>query len=197
MSDQVPGSLSEQRTFDSSLQREAELLRETALFDGSPLGRPLLEKQLIFLVLAGFKPVAQVASGHWMEVEGGRKTVADDPREVGSFLKSLGLCYSLSSFDAHATDAIVALQPQLIDEYRHAQDATAVGRLFGYPETAVRAFESGGDALLSSTEQEQLERDAGLPDGLTIFCLSRDHAAEELAVVTSWQEALRAVGLAG
>lgn len=197
MPDQPPGSRSEQQTLNSSLHRKAKLLRETALFDGSPLGQPLLEKQLIFLVLAGLKPVAEVASGHWEEVKGGRKTVADDPLEVGTFFKQLGLSYSLSSFDGHATDAVVALHQHLIKEYRQARGATAVGRLFGYPETAVRAFEAGGDALLSLPEQEQLEHDAGLPDGLTHFCLSRQHAGEELAVVKNWHTALQAVGLVG
>lgn len=74
-------------------------------------------------------------------------------------------------------------------------NSVAVGHLFGYLETAVRAFERGGDALLSSTEQEQLERDANLPEGLTHFCLSREHAVEELAVVKQWHAALQAVGL--
>lgn len=177
------------------LHHKARLLINSPLFDGTPLGHPVLEKQLIFLVLAGLKPVAEVTSGHWVEVERGRKTVADDASEVSTFLKLLGLSHSLSSFDGHATDAIVALRPHLIEEYRQAKGAMAVGRLFGYPETAVQAFEAGGEALLSLAEQEQLEREAGLPDGFTHFCLSREHAVEELAVVKGWYTVLQAVEL--
>lgn len=177
------------------LLAKAQKLKASPLFVNPSTGAELLEKWQIFLVLAGCKPVSEVASGHWVEVPGGRQTVADDPKQVGALLQSLGLHYHLSDLDGHATGAIVALTPETLDKYLHASGSSSVGELFGYPKTAVKAFEQGESALLPVAEQEQREREAGLPDILTTFRLSRNHWADELNVVKAWFNVLSRASL--
>ncbi len=155
----------------------------------------MVEKWDIFLVLAGYKPVSEVASGHWTDIPGGRRTVPDDPELVGAFLRELGLAYHLSNFDGHATDAAVALTAALVEQYVKASGSSAVGTLFGFPASAVRAFAVGESALLSHKEQERYEEEAGLPEVFGMFRLSRKRWRDELDVVKEWYEVLREAGL--
>lgn len=178
------------------LLEAARRLKESPFFVNPSDGVPLVDKQQIFLVLAGYKPVSNVSSGHWVASPAGRRTVADDPNQVGAFLTSLGLAYHLWRFDDHATNAVVALKPELVAHYLDSSDTSTSGRLFGYPDSAVKAFTLGEEALLAPSEQEQCERERDLPDGLACFRLSRAHWADELAVVQQWHTTLRAASLA-
>lgn len=180
---------------DAGLLHKARQLKQSSLFVNPSDGAELLEKQLIFLVLAGCKPVAEVASGHWIDVPGGRRTVADDPGLVGEFLHSLGLFYHLSDFGGRATGATVAVTSETLEQYTRAMGSSNVGKLFGYPDTAVRAFQTGESALLPTGQQELREQEAGLPDTLTMFRLSLDHWAEELEVIEEWYSVLQTAGL--
>ncbi len=175
------------------LSEKARRLLASPLFVG-PTDAALSEKQTIFLVLAGLKPVAEAASGHWVADAHGRHTEPDDPAAVAMFLDSLGLAYRLSQ-DEHATDAMVSLQPSLIEQSAAAaNDLVSMGRLFGYPATAVEAF--GRDHCLPADEQERVEQDAGLDAGFFVgFRFSTQHWQEELAVLQQWNAVLRAYGL--
>lgn len=182
------------------LLRKAKLLKESQLF-ADPSGEgTTYEKQALFLVLAGEKPVGEASSGHWEATGNGRTTVADDPHAVGDFLASLGLAYHLSSFDGHATDALVAADERLLAQYHQADvayDIAEVGRLFGYPETAVAAFAADSEDLLLDYEEIDRQAAAGGIDPLQVsFRLSKAHWADELAVVHRWQTLLIAAGLA-
>ncbi|HEV2403006.1 MAG TPA: hypothetical protein VGS08_02285 [Candidatus Saccharimonadales bacterium] len=190
-------------TKDKKLAEQARLLLASPYFVGTQDGALLAEKQPIFLVLAGLKPLAEASSGHRETTANGRHTAFDDPAAVGSFLRSLGLHYRLRH-DEHATDALVALQPGLLDKYEQAaaDDVTTTGELFGYPKTAVTAMgtyvQTGNETvLLPVQEQDDIERKAGLRDTYFVnFRFSRDHWKDELAICQHWYEVLRTYGLA-
>lgn len=158
---------------DPELQEKATRLKTSRLFVNPSDAVALMDKQLIFLVLAGEKPVAEVSSGHWVDLAGGRTTVADDPDEVGALLTSLGLKFSLTNTDGNALDAIVSLRAEQVDEMVNARDVATAGRLFGYPKTAVLALEQGEDALIPLAEQHRIEAAAGLPPAGAGFSYSR------------------------
>jgi hypothetical protein len=183
----------------AGLLRQVSLLRSSAFFvDPSGPGTNH-EKRDLFLVMCGAKPVSHASSGHWEGTTVGRHTIADDPVMVGEFLSSTGLKFELSSFDGHATDAVVTLDETLRREYREAEargDVSAVGRLFGYPGSAVAAFSIGPSALLSPSEQDERAAEAGISPDIVGFCLSRANWAEELATARRWQELAIAAGLA-
>jgi len=167
---------------NSLLLNASSQLRASRSFCGLTDAYPLSEKQALFLVVAGCKPVAEATSGHWVDTAEGRESIADDPREIAGFLESLGLAYSLKS-DDFGTDAAVARTAETLQEFVAAQDAATVGRLFGYPETAVAAYQRND--LLSEEEQAPVERQAGLPD-ISFFRLSRHNWEAELRTVQAW-----------
>lgn len=185
-------------THDATIPRDNSLLlsassqlRESRFFCGLTDLYALSEKQALFLVVAGCKPVAEATSGHWVETAEGRKSVADDPREIAGFLESLGLSYSLKS-DDFGIDAAVARTAETLQEFVAAQDAATVGRLFGYPETAVAAYQRND--LLSEDEQATVERKAGLLD-ISFFRLFGQNWETELRTVQAWYQVLGKYGL--
>lgn len=183
-----------EQPLDPGILEKAERLLATPLFVGTTDNYRLGEKQMIFLVLAGLKPVSEAASGHWVEVPGGRETVADDPDQVGAFLHSLGLAYQLSPLGTHATKALVSLRPDLLTEAERAvaiNDTARYGELFGFPKTAADAFVRGD--ILPEQQQDDLLNKAGITD--SYFCLSAKHYAEEIQVLRQWQDALVQYGL--
>ena len=193
----------EQSTQDP--QREPQLWRKALQLKASPLfvsttdTAPLVEKQAIFLALIGLKPVSEASSGHWVPTRGGRRSVYDAPAAVAAFLESLGLAYHMRQ-DEYATDALVSLQPELLDAYEAAAadgDQVKIGELLGYPETAVAAFAArdqdadGQDLLLPPAEQERIEREVQLPAYMPTFRFSREHWRQEMAVEQRWLSVLR------
>jgi hypothetical protein len=135
---------------------------------------------MIFLVLAGLKPVSEVAAGHWVQTPTGRRTEPDSPTGLGGFLSSLGLAYDLTPND-HITVALVSRSRAVLNQYLHVQSQRLeAGLLLGYPHSAVTAFVNG--RLMSFEQQEHLVRDAGLAQWVH-FRLSKMHANEELEVV--------------
>jgi len=95
-------------------------------------------------------------------------------------------------FDSDGTTmAVVARRPQLVQAYMKAQDDKTRGLLFGYPKTAVQAFDSGD--VLAVEQQRDLLQAEGLPDAS--FALSRQHWREELAVLYQWYDMLKAYGI--
>jgi hypothetical protein len=167
-------------------------LLSSLFFAGTTDAAALTDKQAVFLVVAGAKPVAEAASGHWLTTASGRAVVADDPKAVANFLKSLGLAYQISG-DGQATVAAVALRPDLVQAYLDARGDFAIGQLLGYPETAIAAYAQGD--CLTIPEQEAAQQTAGMPPDFLPFRFSRDHWQEELLVATDWFELLRTYGL--
>jgi hypothetical protein len=177
------------------LARKAELLKAAPLFVDR--GGGYHQKQILFLVLAGAKPVGEAVSGHMVRVGDRGHSVADDPKLVGEFLTSIGLEYDLSSFDGRATDALVSLDRRLLRQYQAAEegDYATAGRLFGYPDSAVTAFAAGLDRLLSQNNQARYATEAGIDPAVLMYRLSQENWAEELKVAARWQQLLRLADL--
>jgi hypothetical protein len=174
---------------DGDLTGKASRLKASSCFTGLTQTYALYEKQMILLASAGYKPVSEANSGHWHNTAVERWSVPDAPEEVAALLTSLGLAYELS-VQGHVAVAAVSLQAELIAEYHRTSSEAAIGRLFGYPETAVKAFEAGESLPLG--EQRSRMRGAGLPDYFTPFRFSRGFWQDELAVVREWLGVLSA-----
>jgi hypothetical protein len=174
----------------TDLQTKIEQLRNSSYFVTTNDNGALVEKQSILLVLCQKKPAAEATTGRRVEVEQGSHSMPEDHAELGSFLTDLGLVFSLRS-DEFATDAIVALDQSLVDEFLQAADnAVAVGRLFGYPQTAIDAFASG--TLMSFEDQDALMESHSLPFFMPQFRLSQDYAQDEIKVLQDWHHTLQA-----
>jgi|GEM_PF-1233212 len=188
------------------LAEKADALRASSLFTNPSHDSEMAEKQSIFLVLAGLKPVSKASSCHWEPTQNGRRTVFDDPKEVAAFLESLGLSYQLRH-DEHATDALISLNAELLVEYSRAtgianeESYSTVGKLFGYPATAAEAFAhyAVGDEekyLLAAEEQDKIEHEGGLGEKYCVnFRFSKAHWPEELKTCLQWQEVLQLYSL--
>ena len=174
----------------NGLTAKIEILRNSPLFINPSDDYAMNEKQQILLVLTGHKPVSEVASGHWEPTETGRQTVPDDSTKVSELLESLGLAYHLRPSE-HALDVTVSLDPALVTEYEQADEATNVGRLFGYPETAIAAY--GTDDIMPIDEQDKITEEAGLGDW-SPFRFSRDHWQDELALTQEWYGVIQQYG---
>lgn len=189
---------------DPALANKAEQLLESPYFVVDN-GASLYEKQLIFYVLAGIKPVSEVGSYHmeWLSPTYGESR-GDDQAEVAAFLASLGLHYAFKlPYDGTVT---VSLREELIRAAQaidiHGDEATIYrkyGELYGYPKTAVDAavaeWAYDRPSLLSIEEQRQIEDKSGLPRDSFIFRFSKADWKEELETVRQWYAVLTAYGM--
>jgi hypothetical protein len=151
----------------------------------------LRERQTLFLVAAGLKPVGEVTSAHVVQVAGGRQLCPDDPAQVSDLLTTLGLAHSVEPSDS-AVRAVVSRRRDLVERYLAATDDAMVGALLGYPRSAV-----AGCIRDDRLEQSQLtdvlvaERLEQIPG----FWLSHDHWRGELGTLHLWREILNRYGL--
>lgn len=174
-------------SLDPNLETKARLLRSSPLFNRRGNNDPLVEKKLLFLALAGAKPVSAAGSSHWVTTERGGRAAPDDPVEVGDLLQRLGLCYEIEVRET-VTMAYTSLERTSLSDFLAVRnDHREAGRWFGYPMTAVDAFVSG--TLMESEEQVAVIGVFGLPVFQT-FRLSRDHAAAEIEVMRQWWQLL-------
>jgi hypothetical protein len=172
------------------LAQSAMILRESTHFVGHAELAPLIDKQSIFLVLAGKKPVSEATSSRWIETERGAYAEPDDVHELQAFLDSLGLASYIRTGE-FSTNALVSFDPANLDAYLVAEktdNAIAIGRLFGYPQTAAEAFIH--DASLDMEQQDALLEAAGIPLMMPTFRFSVAHAQQELAVQEDWYRTL-------
>jgi hypothetical protein len=184
---------------DLELKKKAQLLKESYLFTDLSPAMSQLKKQVIFLVLAGLKPVGETTSSHWAGAERGKVSASDNPVAVANFLDSLGLASRIAISNSY-TLAQMSLESRLIEEYDSTENLPVplmyerVGRLFGYPQTAAAAFAAhtvGQDSLLSGDEQSAIETQSGIPLSFGVsFRLSRSHWREEIEVMRQWADAL-------
>jgi len=169
----------------SSLQSVANQLLATPLFTGNTDLDRLTSKQMIFLVAAGMKPLSEVASLHFEETERGKEAKGDDPEAVKAFLGTIGLSSSVEAGEA-ITRAVVSNNPEIISDFTDKKKPE--GKLFGFPESSIEAFESGSS--MGIEEQEKLQAEAGIPESFTPFRLSMDNYEEELKLMKSWYQLL-------
>jgi hypothetical protein len=197
------GGLEERERLDEC----ARVLKESDLFVGNSDLDRMIDKQLLFLLLSGEKKVCEVYSGHWENVEGGRKAVADDPEKVKKLLDDLGLKYKLTVLEDIVV-AIVAKDEKYIDIFLHG-DGEEQGVALGYPVTAARAWREHGkmglkgwetseeSPLLTADEHdEKVEKieDEGVRK-LAHFRLSKKNYEGELKTVERWGKLLGRYGL--
>jgi hypothetical protein len=211
-----------QSKLDPELLAKAELLKVSHYFaiegDSS-----LVEKQFIFHVLAGIKPVSEVGSYHteWLSSTEGEGR-GDDLAGVEELLKSLGLRYAFKT--PYDGEVAVSLSQDLIDKHQEMEQRIAsfrplattrnwhtlsrgneaytyrtAGQLYGYPETAVDAalteWAYDKPSLVSNGEQDRITRESGLPPEAFFFRFSKAHWMEELATVREWWVVLEAYGM--
>lgn len=175
---------------DQRLEDIAQRLYSSELFVGTPENGTLFEKQNIFLVCGGQKPVGFVSSSHKKDLGGGLyEYEADDTQFVSTFLSSLGL-YSTVFADTHTTDATVSLKNEYLKELQdHPDDHRLAGALYGYPESAVEAFLAPNKSLLlPDEEQDKVFMANKIPITFPNFKMSIAHYNEELQVVKRWYE---------
>jgi hypothetical protein len=113
--------------------------------------------------------------------------VPENHQNLSTFLTKLGLAFSLRS-NEYATNAVIALEQLLIDQFIQAQDAATVGRLIGYPQTAEEAFDA--DTLMDTDEQDALMESYGLSLFMPQFRFSQLHAKDEIKVLQDWHQTL-------
>jgi len=172
--------------------QKADILKQTDHFNSGYYNPGWSEKQAIFLVLAGKKPLGEAASAHYV-IEGTTATATpDDHAAVGELLSRLGLAYALTDRFGF-TIATVSLDQPLVDQYVATHDMRIIGKLFGFPATAVAAFDT--NKAMDGDEQDRLLAEAGLANAPGFFRFSKDHAQEELAVVRDWYQTLLAYRL--
>jgi hypothetical protein len=152
------------------LEEVVAKLKQTDLFRHNADNASMLEKQMIFSVLAGIKKVAEVTSCHWEKTENGRKAVADDSQKVGEFLDSLGLKYRFYNSNENFLTGIIAKDQKYIDEWFNGKiTGYEQGVILGYPLTAARAWQEhsdGIDATLSNDFHDELIDKLDVPDGV-------------------------------
>ena len=179
-------------SFAHDLEDKARILRECPYFSTGATNYPLTEKQVLFLALVGFKPVAEALSSHSVETRSGRKSVPDDPAQIRSTLEALGLSFRLA-VEAHATIATVSLHKAVLDLFESSRnDPTVQGLLFGYPASAVAAFTTG--QLMRPEDEDALLQTTRL-SAFAMFRLSQGSSRDELDLLHSWHDTLGRFGL--
>jgi len=178
---------------DQELNRKAKALLDSPFFTNHVDQGYLAEKQCIFLTLCGKKAVSEASSSKWITTKNGGHSEPENEDKLCAFLSSLGLAYSLRN-DEYATNALVSFDQRKITECEQAgDDWVKVGQLFGYPMTAVNAFDK--DTVLDNDKQDILMEKAGLPLYMPQFRFSQDHASEELEVLKDWYTTLKKYNL--
>jgi len=170
---------------DVTLQQKAEHLKKSLLFVRHEEGVTLSEKQDIFLVLAGIKPVSFVCSHQIIETTDGRTARRDNPTAVAKFLDSLGLFYQIET-DEHFTCAHISLDDKLLELMSSLHgDHLQIGLLYGYPKTAAEAFAT--KKTLSEEKTAKLLERAHIPRSFSQFMFSKDYYMEELETLKHWR----------
>jgi len=199
------------------LARKAEAIKNSNLLDGQ-------SKQLIFLVLAGKKPVSEFSLGKQLKNAEGEwihKFEKPDTLEVGKLLSNLGLYYDLKRDYKYPDDGplyyIISLQENLITKFS-PKDSREEGQLYGFPKTVTEAYleadqeslmridtddnmkkqvrKRADKLLISSDEKKTIHEKEGIPESFGFFRYSRAHWQEELAVTKDWYNTLKRYGLA-
>lgn len=180
-------------TTSPELLAKAKLLKDGPFFTATFVvgANSLIEKQQVFLTLAGVKPVSYVSAARWTGDPTKLESTADDKRALGIFLDQLGLAYHLSG-DESETLVVVSKDRSLVEAFLSApdEDNRIRGDLLGYPKTAIE----GAEARDWREDETELLEANGLA-GMVFFRLSQDHYAEELEVIRQWRRILEVYGL--
>ncbi len=144
-------------------------------------------------------------------MERGRRTKhipASTLDTIESSLRQLGLFYSIEFRNTDAgiwqddksdskrlnqiADIYIAKNQATLDDMKQARktnDDMLLGIALGYPESAVRAYSTKNKLMVFELDPETQLSEVGQ---LTYFALSKDNWKNELAVVETWVEAIKA-----
>ncbi len=144
-------------------------------------------KVLALLTYSGNKPVSNFI------------VLSDDREKFLGALNTLGLPYIETPFDKGGVAVEITIGKDLSDIERlveiHRRRATGkddaeVGRLYGFPDTAIEGFIN--NEQLAELPEEIADTDLGRFYTRTIAMrLSKEHWQDELKVVESWMESVR------
>lgn len=180
----------------SSLAAAAEIIRQADILTNEG-------KQYAFLTVAGLKPVSTVDVSPERDLGDGLYTYS--PRQLQTLRDVFGRLQMHQDIDPNGYcnywDTLrvsISRSEALLDTLRNARktrDDYSIGRLYGYPETAVRAY---ADRIMLSWDEQDRYWDifgSGDPEFCIGFRLSREHYVNEIFEVNRWYLLLAQHGL--
>lgn len=179
----------------SSLTDAAEIIRQADILTDSG-------KQYAFLTFAGVKPVSSIHVRPERYLADGLYAYSfRQLRSLGNVSRRLQMyqgvdpndyCNSWSTLEVSISRSEALLD--VLGRATKTRDNYLIGRLYGYPETAVRAYVD--QTMLSWDEQERYWDIFGVGD--SEFCigfrLSREHYMDEIFEVNRWCQLLAQYG---
>ena len=177
----------------SNLQIIAAKLKKMPFFVGTNDLDRMLYKQLLFLVVAGIKPVCQVSAAYWQATTKGGVAKPYERRVIASALEELGLVYHLQS-DRHTLLVTASKEIAFVEKLLNTTDDIEAGKLFGYPATAIAAFPTRDQDCLSIEDQDAILfrlDPAHQFYNLPCFRMSKQHYRMELKAIECWLHVLR------
>lgn len=175
----------------SPLAAAAEIIRQADILTDQG-------KQYVFLTVAGLKPVSTVDVSPERDLGGGLYTYS--PSQLQTLRDICGrlqmhqrvnpddCCVYWDNLQVSISRSRVLLDA--LYNARQARDDYSIGRLYGYPETAARAY---ADRIMLSWDELDRYWDIfgpGDPEFCIGFRLSRKHYIDEIFEVNRWYQLL-------
>ncbi len=139
------------------------------------IGTGVEQKAQLVLVLLGLKPAASLSIFPWNMT----------PLAVEKNLDKANLKYirkRILKYSKAIAEYAVSNDYETARKLLNARSSTEFGRLYGYPETAIQAFESG------KRYNGKLPKDIDL--SIFRFAFSQEHFEQEFQVIRKWNQAL-------
>lgn len=167
---------------------------------------PIYDSYKVDLILAwkGFKPATEISVG---DRNLGAENNEQACQAFETFCKKISLSQKrLSREEVHASHAHIDENVPAYAVGKKASDVDRLvallngenthsefGEIFGFPETAVEAFEAGGDNTFSIWDAKNVPPELIKEDYMAFgqLALSRKHWREEVEVVKRWAQAVR------
>lgn len=191
----TPLPLGLSKVSESSLTVAAAIIQQADILTN-------LDRRDAFLTFAGFKPVSTVDVNPERHLGDGLYTYS--PGQLQSLRDIFGrlqmhqvvdpndYCNSWDTLQVSISRSGALLGA--LRNARQAKDDYSIGRLYGYPETAVRAYV---DQTMLSWDEQVRYCDifySGIPEFYVGFRLSREHYRDEIFEVNRWYQLLAQYG---
>lgn len=179
---------------NESIKNKVEILKASQLFASNIDDAPYTEMQSILLTLAGKKPVSEVTACKWIITPTSRHSEPADEDEVSDLFVSLGLFFYVYDNQC-ATSVAISTDKTLLDEHaNNISSNSTLGKLFGYPETAVKAY-GDNELMMGIEEQDELLESEGIPLFTPMFRFSKANFRQELETLKDWHMTLKEYNL--
>ncbi len=206
-----------EKKMDEKLQKYAEILKDSKVFCGTDEGTRWINKQMMFLVLADEKKIADVHGCHMEKIAdnefgGTFESKPDNENEMKDLFEKLGLKYREIMKDKYCVSYYVTKDEKILVDYDEDESMNKYIEYRCYPESAVKAWDKHCHAdhgicdepndecpSLSHKEQEEILKNEVEDEGLRWFVhyrLSKANYKEELKVFAKWWDLLKKYGLA-